>query len=388
MIENKYSPVLFLLLIFLVRLPLPAENVDDKFEREWIEQEVAYARYIVYVNEIINSFAEQMEKELNLQCTGEGGIMHKEVKEIFLKFQVYRRASIEEARALELYVTNKLLEKINSHENIQQFLIERPFTHKHVSILIRFEGVNGTYSDGSVAFMLSVTDSAVPENQNTIVYSSNDPFRDQYNDILREPYDEAAQKAADSALVFPFTHKTTDLEAALDASLLPFTKLIMFDRDIHCKAMGGKVNDGSIEEIGGSLRVLHRVSQEEARKLVIFATEKLLEHINRNDKLKPFLKQHPLPIDRLKLCIYFTDKNYRPDHDGSIISVVLEAGELSYYHRVRIPDEGDKKFWISEKTLFAKETYQKALENIQESQSISVFSKIHRAIGRWFGYKQ
>ncbi len=386
MTESRWIQMLILLIICAnFSLQAVEEVEEEKSLKEWFEEEAAYARYSLYVREIINSFAEQMKRELNLQCKGEGGTMQKEVKEILVKFQANRRATLEEARALQLYAMNKLMETINRHESIQFYLIERPFPLNRVAISISFEK-NGVFLDNNVALVFNTNDSAIPENINTIAYYYHDPFLKDHIEILHETYKEAAQKTKDSGLVFPFTHMTTDREVVWDVSLLLFTNWIMQERGIFCTAIGEKI-EGNIEEIGGTFRVFHRASQEEARKLAIFATENLFEYINRNNKLKPFLKQHPLLLNQLKMSIYFTNEQYHPYHDGSIVSVVLEAGELSYYHRVRIPDEGDKEFWITEKTLFAKETYQKALENIQESQSISVFSKIHRAIGRWFGYE-
>ncbi len=119
------------------------------------------APYEKYVDEIISSFAKDMNKEYGLVCVGSGGRMPHDVEEITIFFDAYRHATVEEARELFVNVTEKLIDKINSHEKIRPFLREYPITSRNADnistwcrahVYISFQKKDGShYLDGSVA---------------------------------------------------------------------------------------------------------------------------------------------------------------------------------------------------------------------------------------------
>jgi hypothetical protein len=121
------------------------------------------APYERYVNEIIRSFAQDMRKEYGLVCIGSGGRMPNDVEQINVYFHIYRHCTIEEARELFVNVTEKFIEKINSHEKIRPFLKEYPITNQNADhifswcraqVCISFQRNNEShYLDGSVAFI-------------------------------------------------------------------------------------------------------------------------------------------------------------------------------------------------------------------------------------------
>ena len=141
--------------------------------------------YEVYVNQIVNSFAKQMKKEYGLVCIGEGGSMPYNVREISVKFIHYSRASIKEARALEVKATERLLEMINAHEKIRPFLSNYPFKpyQAEVAISFRRKENNDYYYDGSVV--------RVTQIKNTIFYKDKDEKSPLYITLAKEPYEEA-----------------------------------------------------------------------------------------------------------------------------------------------------------------------------------------------------
>lgn len=377
MMENKWLKI-FLAFAFLMHFSIQAE-IDDGEENS--------KQYYFYIREIVNSFVDQMEGELNLHFAGEGGSFHKEVEEISIRFNAYRRATIQEARALQLYVMNKLLAIINAHAGIQAYLIERPFTYKHVEIVISFKGLHGPNSDGTVELMFNVPDSAVPENKNKIIYFSNDPFLENSFEIAREPYEEAVKLTKNSALEFPFSHKTTELETALDKSLIPFANMVKMDRGLESWGIGGKLDNG-VEEIRAKFIVRQHTSKEEARNLAVFFTENLIDYINRNEKLRPYLKEYPFPSSRVKFRINFTDRDCCSYFDGSMEMIVLEGNELSYYHRVIRPEEHlPEDYWLTTSVLWAKEPYPEALQIVKETPPPSLFQQIMKLptkVYHWF----
>jgi hypothetical protein len=94
--------------------------------------------------------------------------MAYDVEEISVKFVAYRKATIEEARALEVAMTEKLLKKINENEKIRPYLREYPFkpNRAHVSISFRKHDYSPN-TDGSVAHIFQA--------RNLIFYSGADP---------------------------------------------------------------------------------------------------------------------------------------------------------------------------------------------------------------------
>lgn len=140
--------------------------------------------YEVYVNQIIESFSKEMEKEFGLVCYGYGGSMPYDVEEIRIKFSAYQRATIEEARILEVNVTERFLKTINSHEKIRPFLREYPFTPNRGEVSISFKRANHTpYTDGSVSY--------VSQFNNRIFYRADMENSPRLIPLADEPYEEA-----------------------------------------------------------------------------------------------------------------------------------------------------------------------------------------------------
>lgn len=140
--------------------------------------------YEIYVNQIINSFAKQMKIEFGLNCTGSGGKMPFDVENIEVDFVSFQRANIEEARKLEVIVTERFIEAINSHEKIRPFLREYPVKADRARIGILFKQQNKKpYTDGSVAYVFQV--------KNRIYYNADSETSPTLISLADEPYDEA-----------------------------------------------------------------------------------------------------------------------------------------------------------------------------------------------------
>ena len=109
--------------------------------------------------------------------------MPHDVEEIYLKFIAYQKATIEQARKLEVEVTEKLLKRVNEHEKIRPFLREYPFKANRIVIMIAFENSNNVrYSDGSVALIFPA--------RNKLFYYKSDKD-EELLDLHEEPYEEA-----------------------------------------------------------------------------------------------------------------------------------------------------------------------------------------------------
>lgn len=140
--------------------------------------------YLKYVDQIISAFEKECAKEYKVTPSGSGGKMPKDIEEIAVDFRVYRTATIDEARALEVAMTEKLLKKINQDEKIRPYLREYPFTANRARVGISFHNKDQSFhTDGSVAYVSKI--------RNLIYYDAADPKTEDLYNLRKEPYEEA-----------------------------------------------------------------------------------------------------------------------------------------------------------------------------------------------------
>lgn len=326
-------------------------------EKTWQSKQSPAAQYLDYVNDLRIKFAHQIQSELALTCSGDSGRMHEQIEEIGFGFTAYRRATVQEARALQLYITDQLVKAVNSYEKLAPFLEERPFTYKRASVSISFRSPYGVFSDGSVIHSFNVSELAVEENQNKLFYYAQDAYTGKHQEIFSEHHEEAIQRAAESPIPILKLHQTTPLEEAIDAVLPRYGEEMQKKYLFECESIGGKM-DQQVEDIGVQFVLRKRTTHEEARQYMVKAASKLLETLNSNEKLQHYLAEFPFPSNRLKIRIRFAKQNYYTYSDESVASVSLENNEIAYY--TTPPPVGD--VYVLGQDVFAKESYEKALE--------------------------
>lgn len=144
--------------------------------------------YTEYVAEVTSSFLRQTYREYGFECGASGGQMPYDVEEISVQLVAYRSATVEQARELEVILTERFAEIINAHEKIRPFLREYPFPPSRVDVAISFENPKRNkkvpVADGEVTLVFQA--------KNKLFYQSDKPNgRYQYTDIMNEPYEEA-----------------------------------------------------------------------------------------------------------------------------------------------------------------------------------------------------
>lgn len=340
--------------------------------------------YQDYVLEIERSFAEKMKKEYDLFWTGTSGTQRGRVEEMGMSFLAKRKATLEEARALLLMVNAKFVKAINAHEEIQFYLIKRPFTYKLTTISINFEGPNGRNSDGSITYAFNVSDNALTSSRNHIVYYAHDPFKDELIEQHEEPYTEAI-KLYKASKINPSIHKENEYEAEIDALLASFTENIINQYPFERVSIGGKLTNG-IEEIGAKFRVYQFVTLEDARQLIVDVVEKLLRDINSNEKIRPYLKQFPFPASLIKLNLAFKEPKYHPFPDISIMNVILDENKITYVQKIILPQEEGKVFRDTTENILAEESYPEALEIVEKNpvKFKAQFPSLFDRVRNWF----
>jgi hypothetical protein len=314
-----------------------------------------------YFAEIRDAFVAEMEQEHRITCSQMSFSPREKIDEFNFSFQVWQRATVEEARVWMVFATEKLLQKINAHEKIRPYLREYPFPPGRALIDMRFyNSFNQRPADGSVSMAFHVGSKATTEWGNYLFYTFDEAFFGLSKKEVGEPYEEALKIVQASGITKPIPHQMTDLEAGSDELFITFVKKMTKDRDFQFEAIGGKLEDG-FEEVAATFIYFHPTTQEGARQVIVHATESLRTLVNENEKLRPYLKESSFPSSRIKMRLKFQNRRYIPYYEESIIrSVVIENDELTY-----ITLDSDDK----EMTLVIQEPYDKALRIVKNQKS-------------------
>ncbi len=147
-------------------------------------QEHESPEYVYYVNEIFRSFSKQVKQEFGLDCQSTGGSMPYDVQEISMSFDSDLIATLQEARELEVKITEKFIKVINAHEKIRPFLREFPFPPNRATIMIAFQRPKKINSNNHVELVFQVKNRIFYESKKT-----SPPYT--YEIIKEEPYEEA-----------------------------------------------------------------------------------------------------------------------------------------------------------------------------------------------------
>lgn len=142
--------------------------------------------YTQFVAEVTSTFLKEVYKEYGFRCGASGGCMPYDVEEISVKLLANQKATVEQARELEVRLTERFLQIINAHEKIRPFLREYPFPSGRVDVGISFRGKKKLPSntDKDVLFVFQA--------RNRIYYQAENPDNPYvYKDIKDEPYEEA-----------------------------------------------------------------------------------------------------------------------------------------------------------------------------------------------------
>ena len=127
--------------------------------------------------------------------------------------------------------------------------------------------------------------------------------------------------------------------------------------DLICHGGGGQAHE-RLESIAIYFAALRRASVEEARELIVKATDRLLELINGNEHLRPYLHTYPFTPDDLDISINFF---LEPDHfytDGSVTGVLQYDNTLIYnaHSPIEMPKEFPSYEILEENYDVAKKT--------------------------------
>jgi hypothetical protein len=87
---------------------------------------------------------------------------------------------------------------------------------------------------------------------------------------------------------------------------------------------------GNIQAMGLSFQYFHPLSLEEARELLLYASNVFLKNINENKEIRPYLYNYPFTAKNIEILIFV----YKPDRSkpnlGSIGFLCMRNGTLTY----------------------------------------------------------
>ncbi len=332
--------------IFCMSCPLVAQTQDTPV-------------HITYTDELIKLMTPILEREFDLACTGTGGSMAKHISSISLMFNASRRASISEARALQVKCTERLLHSINANEKLRPFLAEYPFTAERINVSIGFHMGNIHYSDGTVAF--------VSMGRGQLHYALSDPLTQLLEDLFIEPYSEALQIVQQSQLAHTDlrSHEKKTYENDLDTFLISCAQEIRKKYHMQCQAVGGNLSDG-LKEFGFLFTSNKRTTLEEARKLEVGITNTILNKINANEKLRAYLATYPFPVGRTHVRLKFQNSEWGDPLDNSLYSVCQTNDHIQYHYREAIKEDAPT---ILDAILIKEESYDDALQILGQTHA-------------------
>lgn len=274
---------------------------------------------------IIQMFIDEMESKYGLYCTGSGGRTREKIELISLTLATNRRASLEEAREIEVNAIERFLELLNSNEKIKPHLAKHPFlrTDLNISIMFVCKKTDDVFADGTICSVSNIHDN--------IYYRTQEITNDKFSNYFEESYENALQTVKAHPLHYDMRyHKEQGFEKEIDKLCINFVKKAHKKYGVQCENFGGKMVNG-IEEVSFDFISNKKTSLERARKIEVELTQMFLDSINSNPHLKPFLKKYPFTAKQTPIRIHFYEKDELFFNDGSVSRMFQKDGRIHYF---------------------------------------------------------
>lgn len=120
--------------------------------------------------------------------------------------------------------------------------------------------------------------------------------------------------------------------ALLNKTTAQFNEEMLKVKQLSCRGFGGSFMY-DISGVTQHYRTTKKCDVVAARRLVVTSVERLIDMINADPKLHPFLSQNPFPSDNVKFSIAFVDKKGHEYIDGSVAYVSMQDGRIYYDKR-------------------------------------------------------
>lgn len=369
----KFSQLIFLIITALTACSYPACCEGSQIG---INEELPDKQYQKHIKEFQSAFGKQMEREFNLKWIKIGFLCDFSWEKF--EFYAYRRATLEEARALALAVMNKLAEAIRADQKMLSYLNSGSLTPDSISVNIRFVNAHEWSYDDSIDSVSSYPSQKDISDFKKVYlrYNSIDPFRDflDHNNSVYisivESFEDAVNLNAATSIINPAIHKPKKFEIELDQILTSFQKEMEKKYGLIFQEASGiaTYSNSHLSEICTNLIYPYPAECQDARELMLLVTKRLLTVLNNSEILKLYLKEYPFSESRLKLRILFRkEKCFVGDvpYNEGMESIELSENTITYFigslmHRV----------------VYAKESYQEAQKIFDSRTPLTLYEKV------------
>ncbi|HEV8052733.1 MAG TPA: hypothetical protein VGP47_09570 [Parachlamydiaceae bacterium] len=110
--------------------------------------------------------------------------------------------------------------------------------------------------------------------------------------------------------------------------------------------------------LGLDFQIQGPLSKEQLRRILIDSVQELLNAVNLDDQIRPFLKNYPFTEKQIIITLFIKDKNGNDVYDPEIAVASSWHGTINYN-----TDDKDNKYVYKQKI---KEDYQTALKIIND----------------------
>lgn len=259
------------------------------------------------IEKIKLDFIQEVQKKYGCTYIGSGAVMPFDIC-----FTVNKNASLDEARELEVLLTEKLLNMIHSHEKIHPSLNKYPLTSDQVHISLLFYNKTPKIKD-------CITQ--VVHIENKIYYLLFIPPR-RSTEIAKESYEDTYKIVQNSK-----SKNETDYQKYVNEITQAFCKEV--DKEFGFTCVGFKGN----APFQISFIADKTTSVEEARIYEIALIEKLLKIINDHEKIRPYLREYPFTMDSMCISIFFRNDKIEAKRDIDRVSQIKNELVYSNYDR-------------------------------------------------------
>ena len=115
----------------------------------------------------------------------------------------------------------------------------------------------------------------------------------------------------------------------IDEIQIEFIKQMEKEFQLSCSGTG-QCMPKKLEGICVSFNAFREGTLEEARKIEILGTEKLLSLINNHEKIRPFLSHYPMTHEGADVSIGFIRESYKLFPYGTVAFVCQGKGKIHY----------------------------------------------------------
>lgn len=116
-----------------------------------------------------------------------------------------------------------------------------------------------------------------------------------------------------------------------------YSKIIKEEKGIICSLHGfrwagpDKIYDGKIHTIALGYRIDKNVKFEEARKLFYEIVDGLLEHLNKNEKIRQYFCHYPITYKDLEFFLSFDYEHKGFLKRDDVASIHIDENEITYF---------------------------------------------------------